>query len=107
MRHRKNWAAFNYYKGELAKVNITKLGRFVAVIHALQTQECAQRKRDLEAKREAERKAKSKTPPKCGIIRGNEQESEKGGVRTRRETSLKRRFGGCIPPKPGQPQPPL
>ena len=54
-------AAFDYYRKELARVGIAKLSKFIAVIHALQTQECADRKRALEAKREAERKAKSKT----------------------------------------------
>ena len=62
-------SVFNYFKIKLAKVGVTKLSMFKAVLHSAQNMECAQRKRELDAKREAERKAKSATR-KCGIIRG-------------------------------------
>ena len=53
-------SAFEYFKKELAEVGIKKLSKFIAVIHALQTQEYEARKRELDAKREAERKAQKK-----------------------------------------------
>jgi len=58
-------AAFNWYKRKLALVGVTSVAKFKAIIHTMQSTTCAENIKALEAKREAERKAK-----KCGKIRG-------------------------------------
>ena len=44
-------SVFNYFKTKLAKVGVTKLSVFKAILHSAQNMECAQRKRELAAKR--------------------------------------------------------
>ena len=81
-------AAFNWYKRKLALVGVTSVAKFKAIIHTVNNTNSAENIQALEAKREAERKAKSKTKPcsqfinyghvkqtqnktrKCGKIRG-------------------------------------
>ena len=54
-------SAFAYFKRELAKVGVTTVKRFKAVLRTIQSRECEDRKRALEAKREAERKSAKST----------------------------------------------
>ena len=58
-------AAFEFYRRELAAKNVTSAKQFIAILNAIKSKACEARKRELDAKREAERKAK-----KCGTIRG-------------------------------------
>ena len=69
-------SVFRYYSRELAKSGITNVKKFRAVLHAAQSRACEERKRNLEAKHEAERKAVGRSPrdrrrqppPKRGMI---------------------------------------
>ena len=78
-------AAFNWYKRQLSLVGVTKLSKFIDVLHTINNTQSASNIKALGAKREAERKARKnpKQPPlkelqknpntrktKCGIIRG-------------------------------------
>ena len=58
-------SVFNYYTRQLAKIGVRTVETFKAIIHSSQNRECEDRKRELEARREAERKA-----AKHGIMRG-------------------------------------
>ena len=58
-------SVFSYYARQLAKVGVASVGTFRAIIHSAQNRECEDRKRALEAKREAERKAKRKPKPRA------------------------------------------
>ena len=51
-------AAFDWYKRQLALVGVTKLSKFIAVLHTMNNTKSAENIKHLEAKREAERKAK-------------------------------------------------
>lgn len=64
-------AVFAYYRRQLERLGINSVKKFKMAVHSVQSRESAKSKRDLEAKREAERKAKKKTPPKYGIICAN------------------------------------
>ena len=57
-------SVFTHSKRELAKVGVRTLSMFKAILHSRQSVECAQRKRNLEAKAEAERKAKRNAKPR-------------------------------------------
>ena len=50
-------SVFSYYARQLAKIGVDSVGAFRAIIHSSQNRECEDRKHELEAKREAERKA--------------------------------------------------
>ena len=53
-------AAFEFYRRELAAKNVTSAKQFIAILNAIKSKACEARKRELDAKREAERKAKEK-----------------------------------------------
>ena len=53
-------AAFNWYKRQLALVGVTKLDKFIKIIRSIRVKKCTDQKAALDAKREAERKAKNK-----------------------------------------------
>ena len=59
-------SVFSYYARQLAKIGVESVGTFRAIIHSAQNRECEDRKRALEAKREAERTAKRKPKPRSG-----------------------------------------
>ena len=56
-------AAFNWYKRQLALVGIVTSKKFRDVINSIRVKKCTDQKTALEAKREAERKAKKNKPP--------------------------------------------
>ena len=49
-----------YELSDSAKVDVKTVAMFRAIIHSTQSRECEDRKRELDAKREAERKAKKR-----------------------------------------------
>lgn len=51
-------AAFEHYSRRLAEVGVTSVKMFRAVMHSIQNMKCADGIKALEAKRDAERKAK-------------------------------------------------
>ena len=55
-------AAFDWYKRQLALVGVTKLSKFIAVLHTMNNTKSATNIMALEAKREAERKAAGRSP---------------------------------------------
>ena len=56
-------SVFSYYARQLVKIGVDSVGTFRAIIHSSQNRECEDRKHALEAKREAERKAKRTAKP--------------------------------------------
>ena len=57
-------AVFGYYSRQLKEIGVKSAGMFRAIIHSAQSRECEDRKHALEAKIEAERKAKKKPAPR-------------------------------------------
>ena len=55
-------AVFAYYRRQLEKLGIDTVKKFRIIVHSSQSRESEARKRALEAKREAERKAKKNNP---------------------------------------------
>ena len=51
-------AAFAYFASKLKEIGVKTVAMFKAIIHAVQSRECEDRRKDLEAKKEAEAKAK-------------------------------------------------
>ena len=80
--------AFEHYRRELAARGVTSEKQFIAILNSIKSKACDARRKELIAKREAERKAKGKTKPcsqfinyghvkqtqkktrKCGKMRG-------------------------------------
>lgn len=52
-------AAFGYYRRELAKAGVTSAKQFVAILNSIKSKACAARRKELEAKQESLRKAKT------------------------------------------------
>ena len=56
-------AAFEYFRRALVEIGVKTVEAFKRIIHAVQSRECEARRKDLEAKRDAEAKAKDGGKP--------------------------------------------
>ena len=57
-------AAFAYFASKLKEIGVKTVAMFKAIIHAVQSRECEDRRKELESKKEADAKAKDN----CGKV---------------------------------------